>query len=177
MKFGVWEDDRFIGTVIYGRGANNNMARQFGLDMTEACELVRVALTRHKAPVTRIISISMKMLKKSSPGLRLIVSYADPIAGHVGGIYQAGNWIYIGTIQDTNNGVRLNGKVYTPRSVSSKYGTRSIPWLRENVAPDAENVHFPAKHKYVFPLDEEIRKQLLPQALPYPKKQKGSVSS
>ena len=56
--------------------------------MTECAELCRVALTKHETPVSKIISIACRMLKKAMPGLRLVVSFADPERGHVGVVYQ-----------------------------------------------------------------------------------------
>jgi hypothetical protein len=84
---GAWEDGKFIGCVIFGRGANNNLHKPFNLDMTQCVELTRVALTQHKSQTSKIVSIAIKMLKKQSPGIRLIVSYADPEHGHVGAMY------------------------------------------------------------------------------------------
>ena len=94
VKIGVWENSKFIGVVIFSRGASCNLLKPYGLKQTEGCELTRVALNRHKTPVTRIIKIAVLFLKKSSKNLRLIVSFADPKYGHHGGIYQGGNWIY-----------------------------------------------------------------------------------
>ena len=92
VTLGCWEEGNFIGAVIFAWGANCNMAKHQGLKMTEAAELVRVALRDHKTPVSRILSICIKMLKRQSPGLKLLLSYADPCHGHVGGIYQASGW-------------------------------------------------------------------------------------
>ena len=77
VKVGVWEDDKFIGVVLYGRGANKSLGEPFGLTQTQCVELVRVALTTHKTPVSRIMSIANKFLKKSNPNVRMIVSFAD----------------------------------------------------------------------------------------------------
>lgn len=63
-KLGVWEDGKFIGVVIYGVGATSDLVKKYGLTPQEGCELVRVALTKHKAPVSRILSISLRLLKK-----------------------------------------------------------------------------------------------------------------
>ena len=95
-KFGVWEDGRFIGAVLYSWGANNNIGKPYGLKQVEVCELVRVALTEHVSQVSQIVAVTLRILKKQSPGLRLIASYADPREGHNGSIYQAMNWIYAG---------------------------------------------------------------------------------
>ena len=64
VDIGVWENDKFIGAVIFGQGACPNIEKPYGLNKTEICELSRVALTNHKAPVTKILAISIKMLKK-----------------------------------------------------------------------------------------------------------------
>lgn len=96
VKIGVWEDEKFIGCVMFSRGSNNNMLKPYSLSVTEGCELTRVALTTHKAPVSRIVSIALRMVRKEMCGLRLVVSYADPNKGHAGSIYQAGGWVYVG---------------------------------------------------------------------------------
>jgi len=93
VRVGAWEDKQFIGCVLFARGANNAIGIEYGLTQIEVCELVRVALHKHQSPVSRIGAIAMKLLRKASPGLRLVVSYADSEEGHHGGIYQAMNWI------------------------------------------------------------------------------------
>ena len=90
VYIGVWENSKFIGAIIFGRGANKNIASPYGLTQTDVCELTRVALSKHVNPVTRILAIAIKLLKKQSPNLKLIVSYADPQQNHYGGIYQGG---------------------------------------------------------------------------------------
>jgi len=93
---GVWEEKKFIGCIIFSRGANANLGTTYGLEKIEVCELTRVALNNHKNTVSKILSLAIKMLKKKEEGLRLIVSYADVNHSHFGVIYQATNWIYTG---------------------------------------------------------------------------------
>lgn len=165
VKVGVWEDGRFIGVVLYAWGANKSLGSPYGLAMTECCELVRVALSKHKTPVSRILSVSFRFLKKSSPGLRLIVSFADPTAGHHGGIYQASNWIYTGTCLPTFeyrlNGLRLNKRAYTGVVFGGK---------RSELPCGAVKVQVPGKHRYLMPLDDDMRSRVLPLSHPYPKR-------
>jgi hypothetical protein len=159
VKVGAWEDDKFIGVVMFGRGANNNIGKPYRLKQVAACELVRIALRKLSTPVSKITAIAMRFLKQNSPGLRLIISYADPLQGHHGGIYQAGNWTYCGTSQAQQE-VMHNGKIMHKRTANSLFGTikgmqkSPILW----------------KHKYLMPLDNEMRKQILPLAKPYPKR-------
>jgi hypothetical protein len=83
-RLGVWEDGRFIGAVVFAWGANRYLAGEYKLKMTECAELCRIALAKHSTPVSRILSIVVKMLKREMPGIRLIVSYADLNHGHFG---------------------------------------------------------------------------------------------
>jgi len=170
VRIGVWEDEKFSGAIIYGLGANRHLARPFGLATTECCELVRVALAPGREhPTSQCVAVSLKLLKRQSPGLRLVVSFADLGQGHLGTLYQAGGWLYLGTSEQSY--FRIHGRVVHPRTVYDRYGPggQSIGWLRGNVDPRAERVEQASKLRYVMPLDRAMRRQLAPQALPYPK--------
>lgn len=169
VRIGVWEGGQFIGCVLFGRGAIYRIGSPFGLSQTECIELVRVALTNHRSSVSRIGAIAIRMLKQQSPGLRLIVSYADSSKGHHGGIYQAMNWTYIGD-SSVEPEIVLNGKAVHRRSVHAKYGTYAMAWLHQHVDPNAAYVNAVTKHKYVYPLDDAMRAQIAPLAKPYPKR-------
>ena len=176
VKFGVWEDERFIGAVIFSRGANNNIGSPYGLKNTEVCELTRVALAQHKANVTAILSICIKKLKAHDAGLRLIVSYADSEQHHIGGIYQAGNWIYLG-IAEKAGGLqyKINGKWVHKRTLGSRYGRRDKRYL-DKLFPEAETRDDTDKHRYLYPLDRAMRRQIAPLAQPYPKRETSGPS-
>lgn len=164
VKLGVWEGGAFKGSVIFSHGSNKNIGSPFKLNTFQCCELTRVALTKHDIEVSRILSLCVKMIKLQCPSLRLIVSYADIGKGHIGIIYQAAGWTYLGVCSGTS---LYYGK--HRRSASSKYG--SIKGMNGKKTAD--------KHKYLYPLDKQMRKQIEPLALPYPKRPTGeeSVSS
>jgi hypothetical protein len=168
---GAWEAGGFVGAVIFGRGASSEIGSPFGLRQDQVCELVRVALGPHTAPTSRIVSVAVRLLRRFCPGLRLIVSYADPEHGHVGTLYQAMGWLFIGTT-NRESLIRLNGCLLHPRTVASRYRTRSIGWLRAHVAADAAHVRTLPKFRYVLPLDDPMRRQLEPRRQPYPKRPK-----
>ena len=167
IKVGVWENEKFIGAVIFGRGANNNMGKEFLLKSIECAELVRVALDKHKNNVTRIVSIAIKKLKNLCSGLRLIYSYADSEQGHTGKIYQAGNWIYTGVSISTET--IINGKRMHNRSVHSIYGCNSLEYIRKNVDKNAKHIQCGAKYRYLMPLDKDMRIKAMKKAMDYPK--------
>lgn len=125
VKIGIWENDIYKGVIIFSYGANNNAAKSFGLTQQECCELTRVALNKHSSPVSKLLSISIKFLRKQSPGIKIIFSYADKTnQNHHGGIYQADNWIYLGerTTSDKGAYYYILGKKIHGRSARAKYG-------------------------------------------------------
>lgn len=177
VRIGVWEEKKFSGAIIYGIGANRHLARPYGLQATEVCELVRVALAPGRAhPTSRCVAVSLKLLKRQSPGLRLVVSFADRGQGHVGTIYQAGGWLFLG--QSDQSYFKVRGRVTHPRTLYDRHGRggQSVAWLRKHVDPNAERVPMAPKLRYVFPLDKAMRRQLQPQALPYPKRGRSNTS-
>ena len=175
MKVGAWEGGRYIGCVLYGRGANNNAGKSYGLQATELCELVRIALTAHQTPVSRIVAVATRFLRAANPGLRLVFSYADPEQGHHGGVYQGGNWIYSGLSGGRAKPV-INGKEMHMRSVSARYGTAEMSRLR-GMGLSAEKSPVRWKHKYLLPLDDAMREQITPLSKPYPKRAKQATPS
>jgi hypothetical protein len=170
VRIGVWEGKRFVGAILYGCGANRHIGRPFGLESTEVAELVRVALAPGREhPTSRCVAVSLKLVKRQSPGLKLVVSYADSRQGHVGTIYQATNWLYLEA--SSQSYLRVRGEIVHPRTLYDRYGPggQSLPWLQKHVDSQAERVPMEPKHKYVWPFDKKLRRQLEAIAQPYPK--------
>jgi len=178
VHLGVWETDQFCGVLLFSRGSNNNQLRPYSLHCTEGCELTRVALRGHHTPVSRLLRIACLLVHRSQPGLRLIISYADPFYGHHGGIYQAAGWLYSGQT-DTDTAYRdATGRMWHSRAVSATGLTRYYGRPRRVPRFDAcTKVPLPGKHRYLYPLDAAMHAQLLPLAQPYPKRASSSVSA
>lgn len=171
VKIGAWENDKFIGVVIFGYGATASLGTPYGLSMQECCELTRIALNKHKTPVSKILSISIKFLKKQCPNLKLIVSFADQTQGHHGGIYQATNWIYTGQTPKSIFFRDPKGKLWHPRRAS-----RTPNPQKQLVTKFWKEEIQEGKHRYLMPLDEEMRVNIMPLAKPYPKRVKEQAS-
>jgi hypothetical protein len=166
---GVWEDGAFVGAVVFGSGATPMLHRPFSVDPEAVCELVRVALDSHQTPVSRVLAIATKMLRRAMPNLRLVVSFADSAQGHHGGIYQAAGWVYLGAAPA--HAYVVSGQVVHPRTLYSRYGPggQSIPWLRQYIDPKARRVVTAEKHKYAHPLDVGLRPMLQAAGKAYPR--------
>ena len=159
VKVGAWENGKFIGVVLFSRGASPNLGTRFNLGQDQCVELVRVALTKHQVAVSKVVAIAIKFLKKSNPKLRLIVSFADPDKGHHGGIYQAGNWIFCGSSGSTTE-LFIRGRWMHMRN-GFKDMTKDTPQRK-----------MLGKYRYVMPLDAETKERILPLSKPYPKRAK-----
>lgn len=158
VKIGVWENDAFKGVVLFSRGANNSLLKPYGLEQDAGCELTRIALKKHITPVSRIMKIAFIFIKKACPKLRLIVSFADSKQNHHGGIYQATNWVYVGRT-GMQHEYYFKGVWMHRRSASSLRGSIVGLVKRKNGF----------RHRYLMPLDNEMRKQIEHLRKPYPK--------
>lgn len=155
FKVGAWEDGRYIGVVIFSRGANSGLGRPYGLEQTECVELTRIALRDHRHFVSEIMACAIKKLHETNPGLRLIVSYADPEHGHIGAIYQATNWIFDGYSHASEeyivNGKRIHGRSLRskkPKNMTTKQYARTID-------PSFKVITGSSKYRYLMPLDKK----------------------
>lgn len=171
VKIGAWEDGSFIGCVLFSRGASPWLGNAYELDHTEICELTRVALRDHVAPVSQIVAESLRLLRRRCPELRLVVSFADPARDHHGGIYQAGNWIFTGQSMEVDE-YFVGGRWRHKKGVW--YGLRAagvqgkhLPVIEGN--PTVPFRRAPGKLRYLMPLDRAMRRRLSALALPYPR--------
>lgn len=176
---GTWEYGKYIGVVVFARGSNKHIGKPFGCTQIEAVELVRVALKQHSCFVSRVVSIAIKFLKKQSPGLRIVISFADPNHGHHGGIYQAGNWLYsgFGTIDKRCRPYIRRGVVSNWRTVAGELNKKGL----SSTIEAAQRIGFTPqtnmpKHRYLMPLDKEMRNQIEPLRKPYPKRPTEAVA-
>ena len=177
--YNVYNDcSEWCGCIIFGGGATPNIIKPFGMKTGEVMELVRVALNGKQPCTSECVSAALRQLHKDEPQVKLIVSFADMDQGHYGTIYQATNWIYLGTVYaGGSGGFIVQGKRMHRKSVYSKGWRESLPWLREHVDPNAEEYFTKGKRKYIWVYDKRLRKEWQKKAGPYPKKVCGSGST
>lgn len=165
---------KWCGCIVYSSGSNRHLGTKFGLKQGEVCELVRVALNGNQESTSKALSVSLRLLKKRNPLLKLVVSYADCDQDHYGTIYQATNWIYEGKTE-LHGGTpkwKVHSKITHGRTICNRGWHANLDWLRKNVDPNAEAVYTSGKLKYLFPLTPELKSICLPLAKPYLKKEK-----
>jgi len=169
VKIGVWERDVFKGVILFSRGANSDLGSPYGLSQYECCELSRIALDSHISNVSRMMSVSLSYLKKQSPSMRLVISFADTEQKHHGGIYQAANWTYSGMSKSADEYV-VFGKRMHGRSMRAKFGSHLGKGF-------IKQINGSRKHRYLMPLDKETAEQIKPLAQQYPKREKQAMDS
>jgi hypothetical protein len=95
------------------------------------------------------IAQSIKFLKTNYPKIKILVSYADASVGHVGYIYQASNWLYIGNSSPEPEIFIDNIKRHR-RDLYDKYGTSSIKKLKDILGEKLQIGKKNKKYKYIY---------------------------
>lgn len=158
--YGVFSDDALKGVAILTTGARNGHRVVMGARSSDNATLARLWLADDLGPnsESRVLGIVLRHLRQST-SLKFLLSYADPSAGHLGTIYQATNWLYLGQTEGAGYLDVGEGKLRHPRSVFSTYGTDSVRHLRQTGVP-ARRVYLTGKHRYLYFLDPSWRWRL-----------------
>ena len=163
--YSIYEDKVWIGALIFTSGPRL-LGTRYGIDTKDKMELSRVALGKHNSHVTHIISKVIKQLKLDIPKCKVLFSYADPNYNHIGIIYQAGNWYFLGQSRSRPL-IYINGLLVHARTLNHWYGTSNLTYL-STVVPNMTVVkNLKPKYLYAYPLNKEIRKRLKGYSLPY----------
>ena len=161
--YNVYNDNNeWCGVILYGGGANNNLHKNFNLNAGEVLELERVALNGKQEQTSKAVAMTLKQLHKDNPLVQIVVSYSDHRQKHIGTIYQATNWIYLGISKTNDTQYFYNNKWTHERTINSKANKDKL----KATLPKRENSN---KFKYIYVFNKKLRKQYLKQALPYPK--------
>lgn len=174
------DNNEWCGVILYGTGANNNLATEYNLKQGNVLELVRMALNGKQESTSKALAISLKLIKNKIPLCKLIISYADKDQNHNGIIYQATNWYYVGTSMQntTDSSWIIKGKRYHGRVISDwvkqKGGLNGLTrkeFLKKYYDKDAIEYVTRGKIKYIYPLDKTLIPLCKSLSKPYPKKQ------
>lgn len=156
------ENNEWCGVIVYGGGACNHLAKSLGYNNGEVLELERVALNGKQEQTSRAVAMSLKRLRKDNPLVKLVVSYSDHRQKHLGTIYQATNWIYLGLTVTSDTQYFYKGKWTHERTINSRPNRDEL----KKKLPKRENSN---KFKYVYCFNKSERRKWARLALPYPK--------
>lgn len=132
-----------VGMVIYAIPPPETEKRYGG----KTWELARLYILDRipKNAETWLIGASVRFIKRFRKDVRHLVSYADPSAGHAGGIYKASNWIEDGKTDDERETPRFD---LVDAITGKKYGRAShVPMGAQTVRQARVS-----KHRFVMHL-------------------------
>lgn len=181
--YSVFNDkNEWCGVILYGTGANNNIATQYNLNQGNVLELVRMALNGKQESTSKALAISLKLIKKAVPLCKLIISYADKDQNHNGIIYQATNWYYVGTsmINKKDASYIIDGKRIHGKTISDKCKRYGLAKNIENVkkvykAKEVVEYITKGKIKYIYPINKSLISLCKSLSKEYPKTSDKSV--
>lgn len=175
IAYGVFDGEELECVVVYGQPSGKNLAKSIwnGGNEQECLELLRL-FSFDRCPKnieSWSISHSIKMLKQDMSEIKVLVSYADNSAGHIGYIYQASSWLYVGQGSKEKK-IFIDGERQHRRTLYDKYGTSSLGALKEKLGERLViDYNVKAKNKYIKIIADKkhIMKKLKVEILPYPK--------
>ena len=91
LSLAMMRQEEFLGIIVFALPPRETSKRYGG----ETWELARLWID-DKVPQngeTWLIGKAIRFIRKNHQSIKVIVSYADPSAGHSGTIYKAANWI------------------------------------------------------------------------------------
>jgi len=150
--------------VVWSIPSNKNIARfLLGWD-ANVWELSRLwAPDGHEQNLlTRAICAAVKVLQcLERPDA--LVSYADPNAGHKGGVYRAASWIYHGKSEETRTYRDAQGRTFARRAFHSGRRQKS---KAEIEADGFTQLNLPGKERFVRPLSRAAKRALAGKGIP-----------
>ena len=156
--------NEWCGCIVYGSGACPAIGDAYNLKHGQIIELVRMALNGKQESTSKALAISLKLVKKHCPTVKMIVSYADEGQNHKGIIYQATNWYYVGRRKSTGVEYFYKGKWRHQKTMNDRKSRTGLK------IDHLEKRKATSKLKYMYPFYKEQRNLLEKICKPYPKK-------
>jgi hypothetical protein len=166
--FAVVLGDVLVGAAVFTQGGRHAHRVFQGTTPAQVITLARFWMADGLPGnnESRVLGIVLRLLARQER-YKFILSYADPAAGHVGIIYQATGWLYLGQTEPERSLI-IDGRPVHPRTASTRYGSNSIAHLRRTGVPVTVK-HNPPKHRYAYVLDRSWAWRIRAQVGHYPK--------
>jgi len=151
--YSVFLDGVLLGGLVFTSGARNGHQLLTAASPQDVVTLARLWLS-DDLPAnseSRVLGVVLRDLRRTTTW-KLLLSYADPAAGHTGTIYRATGWHFFGET-GAETYIRLaDGQLHHKRSIYSKYGSNNIAHLRATGVPAHGHI-VGSKFRYAYVLD------------------------
>ena len=117
---GLYCSNALAGVACFGRTGGTNVYKALaGIEAARCISLVRGACAHwaHPHAASFLISGACKLMGRH--GYNIFVAYADSLAGEIGTVYQACNWIYTGQTSPSHQMITPDGLVKDSRLISA----------------------------------------------------------
>ena len=171
LSFGIFYQSFLMGAITLGVGPFLGYGLVDRATPEDCVTLTRLWLADDlpRNSESHVIGTLLRSLQKET-SLKFVLAYSDPVAGHLGIIYQATNWLYTGLSSATPFYDIGDGILHHSRSLAHGLGTHSIRYLASQ-GISVKTVPQMAKHRYIYFLDQSWRSRLMVPVLSYPKKE------
>jgi len=145
--------------VIFAIPANYNISTYVVGVPNKVWELARLwAPNNHrKNLLTQALANTVRAFHLDEPGVLALVSYADPNAGHLGGVYRAASWVYTGQSSESRAYRAPDGQIVSRR----KFHTGSTGLKKADIeALGYKQMKLSGKHRFVKGLTRQARRYI-----------------
>ena len=180
LHLGVWWEGELIGVLQFGPPMNPR-SKTFNKYVTGSrpehwMELSRMVFTEERPAYagSKVISMAMRIVKAQFPDVAVIQSFADSRCHLKGAVYQAANFVYVGS--HMSGFYRLDGEWFHKslwnRAPIDKRGWGSGPKAaRLSAGKDRAVLHVFEQYRYLYFLKKWARRRLAVPSLAYPKQE------
>lgn len=202
FRFGLYRAELLEGVAVFSVPCNDKALAIFPGERLESVELGRFVLLDSVAGNGETWFLARCFEQLRAKGLRGVLSFSDPVPrltvdgrrifrGHVGGIYQAHNAIYLGRATARTLRLLPDGRVFSARTAQKirsgergwRYAVDELvaagarrpglsddlgAWLREQLPAVTRTMRHAGNHRYAWTLQKRDRRHL-GAGLPFPK--------
>ena len=168
FNFGVFAGHALLGVAVVGVGPFNIHRLFRDAEPGEVVCLSRLWIDDRcgRNSESRVLGIILRQLRRHQSGVKAVVSYSDPAAGHTGMVYRAAGFLYLGRSEAMPKYRLSDGSVHHSRSLGHRLGTHSLVHLRAH-GLEVHTVPQAPKFIYVALIDASWRDRLTRRVLPY----------
>ena len=177
LNFGIFAGHALVGVAVFSVGPYNVHRYFRDANRGQVITLARLWLDDRcgRNSESRILGVTCRLLRRWQNTAKAIVAYSDPVAGHDGAVYRAAGFLYLGLSGAMQKYRLSDGTIHHSRSLSHRFGTHSLRYLKANGVP-VEAVPQTPKYLYTTFLDWQWRHRLCVPSLAYPKQEEANGS-
>ena len=179
--YGIFFDGHIGGCVVFSTEYSENLGVWDKYDFTGKMLLLSRGVCVHWTPKNSNSKLIMSAIKLLPEKYKVITATIDRLAGEIGTIYQACNFVYVGRMKKAKykDAWLIDGKKYGSRSMRMLVGTQRMADILERF-PTAKKIKDLPKERYFLFRGSKTeikyyRSNIEDKIKPYPKRSSGET--